>query len=310
MQLRNLFLIAPVALALQACSSDSNYNFEPSQQALLESTLAAAAPQASFNPDPTAPVLPFPNSLFFSGSTDGTLNIPVADATDFSNPQVALNQLDGFSTIAPISTTIASPLDAATLVIGDTIRVFDVVVDPATGAVAGVNGELSAQQLAPTQVGDQLVLLPIQPLPEKTNFMVVLTNGIMGMNGLPLEGSIAYRLTRGQNPISDTSEQAALEPLRQLTQSHLAAAGSQGIDSSAIALSWVFRTQSIRDVLQAVNDQSTAQQLVVGPTGLNTAQALEGLQGKADVYAGFLQVPYYQTAVGDVGSPLAKPFQC
>ncbi len=302
MQIRTLFLIAPLAFALQACSSDSNHNFETAEQQVIEETFAAAAPQAAFNPDPTAPVLPFPNSLFFQGSTDGTLNIPVADPTDLSNPQVAINQLDGYSTVAPISTTIAAPLDPSTLIVGDTIRVFDVVVDPATGAVASVNGELTAQQLLPTQVGDQLVLLPIQPLPPSTNFLVILTNGVIGANGEPLEGSIAYRLTRGQNPISQTSPQAALEPLRQLTQTHLAAAASQSIESSNIALSWVFRTQSIREVLQAVDDQSTAQPLVVGPSGLTTAEALPGLSGSADVYIGFLQVPYYQTAVSEENS--------
>ena len=309
MQFRTLFLVAPVALALQACSSDSDYNFEPSlqeQQELVEQVQQAAAPEAAFNPDPAAPVLPFPNSLFFSGSTDGTLNIPVADPTDLSNPQVALNQLDGFSTIAPISTTIASPLDTSTLVIGDTIRVFDVVVDPATGAVASVNSELTAQQLIATQVDEQLVLLPIQPLPEKTNFLVVLTNGILGTDARALEKSLAYQLVSGETAIVETSAQAALEPLRQLTQTHLGAAASQGVDMNAIVLSWVFRTQSIRDVLQAVSDQSsTPQTLVVGPSGLNTAQALDGLQGKADVYVGFLEVPYYQTAVGDDGNPLA-----
>ena len=55
----------------------------------------------SANFDPSNGVLPFPINLLLSGSGDLTLNIPVADPTDFGNPQVALNALDGFSTINP-----------------------------------------------------------------------------------------------------------------------------------------------------------------------------------------------------------------
>ncbi len=64
---------------------------------------------ASFNPieAPGVPaVVPFPSNLgFFSVSPAGlvppsdlTLNTPVEDPDDYSNPRVALNALDGFST--------------------------------------------------------------------------------------------------------------------------------------------------------------------------------------------------------------------
>ena len=45
--------------------------------------------------DPTAGVLPFPVNLLLQGTTDLTLNIPVADPDNYGDPQVVLNALDG-----------------------------------------------------------------------------------------------------------------------------------------------------------------------------------------------------------------------
>ena len=72
-----------------------------------------------------------------TGSTDGTLNIPVADPTDYSDPKVALNALDGFSPIAPWSTTFNMPVDSASLVGGQTVRMFEVAfTDPGVLSVS------------------------------------------------------------------------------------------------------------------------------------------------------------------------------
>ena len=75
--------------------------------------------------------------------------------------------------------------------------------------------------------------------------------------------------------------------------------GQLGIDTSTVVLSWVFTTQSIRDTLQATKDVSIASTLILAPTGLNTNDASDALQGKADVYIGAITLPYYQTAVDE-----------
>ena len=59
--------------------------------------------------DPSNGVVPFPTNLLLSGTTDLTLNIPVANAANFGDPKVAMNALDGFSTVAPWSTTFSTP---------------------------------------------------------------------------------------------------------------------------------------------------------------------------------------------------------
>jgi hypothetical protein len=91
---------------------------------------------ASF--DPAVGVIPFPNNLLLLGSTDLTLNIPVVDPTDFSDPKVAMNALDGFSTTAPWSTTFNAPIDATSLAAGDTVRVFQVNLTGPGGGVTGI----------------------------------------------------------------------------------------------------------------------------------------------------------------------------
>src|SRR5580765_654119 len=65
--------------------------------------------------DPSNAVVPFPTNLLLQGTTDLTLNIPVANPANYGDPAVAMNALDGFSTIAPWSTTFSTPPKASSL---------------------------------------------------------------------------------------------------------------------------------------------------------------------------------------------------
>lgn len=298
MKLHHLVVVAPLVATLAACSSDSDYDFAASEAERAAQLAAANPPQALFSPDPAAPVLPFPNSLFFNGSTDGNLNIPVAASADqsLSNPSVALNQSDGFSTTSPIVTSISEALNPESLRIGETIRIFE--VNTAQGiAVTGINAELSnPQQIVARELNGQLLLIPTVPLKPKTDYLVLLTNGITDVDDMPLQPSFAYSLLKG-----DVELESGLEPLRLATGTQLAAAQGAGVDPATVALSWVFKTQSIREVLQAVKDQSTAGTLVLD-NAMTTTAAI-GAQGKADIYIGSLDVPYYQTAVAIDSDP-------
>src|SRR5690348_13655757 len=88
--------------------------------------------------DPTNAVVPFPTNLLLSGTTDLTLNIPVADPTNFGDPRVAMNALDGFSTTAPWSTTFSTPPKASTIVPGQTVRMFEVTLTGPGGGVTSI----------------------------------------------------------------------------------------------------------------------------------------------------------------------------
>ncbi len=323
---------APLLLTLAACSSDSNYDFDGAKDELDAGIAANSAPQALFSPDPNAPVLPFPNSLFFLSSTDGTLDLPLGAGADetLANPRVALNQQDGFSTVAPMVTTVSEPLDPNSLIIGETIFVFEVSTTQAIGVTGVLSQITDSEQMVATAIGDQLVLIPTAPLNPKSDYLVVLTNGITDVDGNGLEANLTYGLLKGDQalglPQTDLDRLAVLtqleqpsqaeqeeleelqirqqtlgqlELLRGATGSQLAAAqAAAAIDPSDVALTWVFRTQSTREVLQAAKDQSTTTDVLrLGNSG-GTSPA----GGKADVYIGSLDVPYYLTALqGEAG---------
>ena len=329
------FALLPLVLALGACGDDEgDYDFAGSQAGFEEAAAAAAPPQASF--DPAAGEIPFPNDLLFVDratgmpSPDGTLNVPVesidldgdgeVDGPSPTDPVLALNQMDGFSTVAPISIDTSAPVTQASVVVGETVRVFEVTSDPATTGVNGVVRELGATELAAAATDAGIALLPVVPLAPSTRYLVVVTTGVAGANGEALAPTLQYGLTAGTTEL--TGQAAALEPVRLATQAQLgtfeafeaaAAVGGEddGDDDGAgapltradVAISFTFTTQSIRPALQAAEDQATARPLVLAPTGQSTAPL--GAGGLADVWVGSLELPYYLSAPGDGDGPEA-----
>lgn len=76
---------------------------------------AGAAPAMMALFDPATNVIPFPNNLLLSGSRDLTINTPVANPSNFSDPAVALNAVDGFSTIAPWSVQFSAAIEPGSI---------------------------------------------------------------------------------------------------------------------------------------------------------------------------------------------------
>ena len=272
---------------------------------------AQAATHAEFYAvfNPAAGQVPFPTNLFFSGSTDGTLNIPVADPTNLADPKVAMNGLDGFSTVAPMTANFSTTVKADTVKAGSTVRVFEVALN-SSFAITGVTGELKAGtdysvNLLPQDANQTtLNVHPLLPLKPKTGYLVVLTDGIQdsaGYNALP---SQTYALTKLTTPLVDAdgksvipglsdAQAQALEPLRQLTNNQEAAAASRGVDRSSIVLSWTVMTQSIDDAFVALG-KNLKPLGIGGLKAVATTAALPGnMPGFSDIYAGALAIPYY-----------------
>ncbi len=278
------------------------------------------------NFDPANGIIPFPNNLLLNGSTDLTLNIPVSDASDFSDPKVAMNALDGFSTTAPWSAGFNAPIDANTLAGGSSVRVFEVTLSGPGGGVTGVTRELESPQdfvvaLAPSDTtGRTLAIVPTHALKQRTSYMAVLTNGIKNAAGGSVRGSLTYLLSQmttplcvgGQStvPALDAARACALEPLRQLTNSQVAAAAAAGVAPESIVMSWVATTQSITPTMQAVAAivaASPAPKTRVAPTGMTLAALGLGLPPVADIHIGTIELPYFLDAPSDeqIMGPLA-----
>ncbi len=266
--------------------------------------------------DPAAGVLPFPNNLLRSGSTDLTLNIPVADPTDFGNPQVALNALDGFSTVAPWSFSFDRPINPNTVIPGSSVRLFEVQFVFGTIAVQQINRELTpgAEFVAAVNPGDPrgVVILPLTPLAENTGYMAVVTNGITDTAGNAASPSQTYFLAKRTSPLVDANGNSteplldnasarALEPLRQLISAQETAATSAGIARDDIVLSFTATTQAITPVLGTIRSTLRRTSTQVGQACpapgvcLTTADVLPpgASPGIADIYLGVVELPYF-----------------
>jgi len=93
------------ALSLSGCGSETVEDVKNDVDNNITPLIASA--RVVF--DPAGGVLSVPNDLLFSGTQDGTLNLPVEDPTDFSDPTVAMSALDGWSTTNPFVLSINFP---------------------------------------------------------------------------------------------------------------------------------------------------------------------------------------------------------
>ena len=203
-------LSAAIATAmLAACSSDTN---SPSVATIpppnTSGSTVTGVITAQF--DSALGLLPFPNNLLFGGSTDGTLNPPVANAANTGDPAVALSALDGFSTNTPWSATFSAAIDPATVVAGQTVRFFEVTrpsptslgvtaivreLVPNVDYVTAISRSTEVTATAPQnngKTGIRLAVVPLKVLDASSlgatglslkTYMVVLTKGIRDLAG-------------------------------------------------------------------------------------------------------------------------------
>jgi hypothetical protein len=304
-------LTALAVLALAGCGGGSNSpRAVPAPPALNDDgSPVTAVITARF--DPSTGVIPFPANLLLSGTTDLTLNPPVANPNNFSDPAVALSALDGFSTVAPWSFQLSTRPNPASLVAGQSIRVFEVALTGPGGGVTAILRELPAQEFAVAlsttdTTGRTVGIVPTRPLKQVTSYMVVVTDDVRDATGNDATPDQTYFLAQRTTPICNGSQVLdplipatscpSLEGLRQLVNSQEIAASTAGIARSEIVLTWVATTQSITPVMMAV--KSTVQPRAHGMTKIGDLGAATGgqLPPIADVYAGFIELPYYLEA--------------
>jgi len=220
---------------------------------------------------PSMSDIPVPNDLLFAGSTDATLDIPVADPLDASDPLVALNALDGWSTSAPFVVRFSRDIALSTVVAGASVRVFDVNTVtlptlPVGGPVTAINSELTPgvdftiQQATdyPGTTAIRIVLeqaLIASSLAQKKTYMVICTKAILDTEGFAVSEDQEYFIATADVPFDPTNPATAqLAQLQQvlLAMEFVAAGPGGGIDRDSIALSFSFTTQSTRPAFDAV----------------------------------------------------------
>ena len=207
---------------------------------------------------PLSGVLPYPTDLYFSGSTDGTLNTPI---TPFLPNAAAINALDGYSTVATATERFSAPIDAATISPATVIMLEVDVDDLHNKATIGVRRPLVygtdyTARVAPTvdSGGATLEIVPLKPLTPSTGatsigYLVILTNGLTDINGNAATPDADYLAIKNAQPTCAAITNPSLNGICLLTGAHLAIANAVGVPPAAVVLTFSFSTQATADTM-------------------------------------------------------------
>ena len=310
------------ALSLVGCGSGD-------EAPITESEVNVAASRVVF--DPSNGALSAPTNILLSGSVDGTLNLPVADATDTANPQVAINALDGWGTHSTLTFDFSLPVDengeqviieSASLEAQGSIRVFETIQggsDVSAGcaaanpaAVCAVTGELQhGTDFIVKATGEgSVAVVPLRPFKPATGYLAVLTNNIQDSLGRDVKPSQTYTLMKRdaeENPVSGDASALALQGL---VNSYEGALAQYGVDPEGVIYSSNFTTQSVGEVLGVTKSllgqqvaasnppvmqaapQGYRLDVVLSGAGIEDPNALAAASA-AKVYGGQVDLPYY-----------------
>lgn len=321
-----LSLAIASTLGLSACEDETIKDVE--NKVAENGSAVKAMARVKFDPSAGAAGLSIPNDLIFSGTQDGTLEIPVEDPTDGSDPFVAISALDGWSISQPFSLGIEFPagvsLDASSVFDPASVRIFEAVMGgdandsdctPVTrGLACKVVGELIFGQDFVTQnSGDNVVVVPMQPLKAETTYIMVMTSNLRDSNGNPIAGSSTYELARQDINTLPLGNESQLQ-LQGIINSYEAAVIAAGVDSDTIIYSAAMTTQSTTRVLSTVKSllaasvpqmvadaQAGEPAVAVQDTGMSVATVLTGmipaeavpLYSAANYIRGSIDLPYY-----------------
>ena len=251
------------ALGLSGCDSETIKDVEQD----VAQNGPATLPKTRVVFDPSGGVLSVPNDLLFSGTTDGTLNLPVDDPTDFSDPLVAANALDGWSTNQPFPIDIALPagvsLDGDSVFNPASVRVFEANMGGATattaecqavsqGSACNVVGELTFGTDFVAQLsGSSIAIVPLKPLKAKTSYILVLTDSIMDSQGQSIAGSTSYESVSQDINTHPMGNEAQLG-LQAIINSFENVVSDAGVNKDSIVYTAAFTTQSTVDAVATV----------------------------------------------------------
>ncbi|MCO7187265.1 MULTISPECIES: VolA/Pla-1 family phospholipase [unclassified Pseudoalteromonas] len=267
--MKKMLLSLAVSAALAGCGGG-----ETLDDVKQEST--AVTPSASIKFDPSNGVISVPNDLLFSGTQDGTLNIPgelnddrspKIQRVQYADPSLALGALDGWSTQMPFAIDLTVPagveIDAASVATPGSVRIFEVVMGasltdaecaqvPAGIACKGVAeltfgpaGDFIAQLGAD---GKSINVIPMKPLKSGTSYITVLTTGLKDSSG-SIAPSSTYTLLKQEAPLV-TKAQRDLQGVIKSYESAVTSLGT--VTSEEIIYSAAMTTHSTFEVMGAV----------------------------------------------------------
>ncbi len=226
--------------------------------------------------DPAAGDLNTPNDLLMLPGDDGffdyTLNIPVDDPSDYSDPVNALNVLDGWSTQHPFVIDVVTPagvsLDESSLAAGVFLYEATLGLDqsdadcaaittPSAGCKVGDALTYGEDYVLSLVDADTISVVPLKPLKPASGYMLVMTTGLKDSSGKAVQGSTTWDLVRQDinvNPLS-TDDQLQLQGL---VNSFITPLESAGFSRDELTYVATFTTQSVDNALQSLKKLSVA----------------------------------------------------
>lgn len=254
---------------------------------------------------PPVGVGPYPSDLY--NPTGTKLEVPVRVTSPLAS---ALNTLDGFSTTAVVTAPFNAPVDSASLVPFDplamptgTESVF--VLDATHGAPLVPGVDYAVRLSAAAGSGGTVEIVPLQPLAPRTRYVFIMTDGVHSATGAAAGADTVFGAVRDAHLAGLTSVPGApqLDPLFPAITPLLDTATTVlGIPGANVVVAWSMLTESIGNVLGAIEASATPRPSLLAPMGITTAQLGVGLPGLADIYVGYIEIPYY----GDPANPLTS----
>ncbi|WP_100657183.1 VolA/Pla-1 family phospholipase [Alteromonas flava] len=270
--MRKLLISSSIAMALGLAGCGGGETI-----ADIEAEVPVEQPQSRIVFDPGAGELNIPNDLLMLPGSDGffdyTLNIPVADPTNFGDPQNALNVLDGWATSHPFVINVETPdgvaLDETTLSAG--VHIFEATLgldqsDPDCAAIRVPS--------AGCKVGDKLVfgqdfvmslsgpntinVVPLNPLKAGSGHVLVMTNALKDTTGKSVAGSTTWELVAQDPNVLPLSSPSQLS-LQNLINSHILALSSVGFSRDEITYVSAFTTQSTLSTMETLKQVMIAE---------------------------------------------------
>lgn len=309
-------------LVLAGCSGSPADSIRPTNPQAGNNAPPPPAGAAPFAPmfRVASGILPFPTDLYFSGSTDGTLNIP-SSISALTPHFAALNAQDGYSTVAPASVRFTAALNPASITAA-TVRMIEVNVDNATKATTGVGprgplvfGTDYTARVQPTvdSGGATLEIVPLRPLSPSTGatnrgYLVILTNGLQSSTGAAAVPDTDYATIKSALPTC-ASLTGTMNGICLLTGAHLQRAGEIGIAPANVVLTFSFSTQNTRDSLNIAAALAQPTAITAQSMGFTIQAMVPTLPPVANVYSGTLAIPYYHNPAAPLtGSWRGNPF--
>ncbi|MEE2856096.1 MAG: hypothetical protein VX949_01740 [Planctomycetota bacterium] len=296
---------------------------------------ASGCNNSQFTPPPTeaefstgAFSVPFPSDLFitYAALNEGALlaagapgasitNTPIipsaTDASDTGDPLVSQGFLDGFSNTMPMQIDFTHNIDPASVVAGETVRVFEISILPPSQAMVAIGQPISLP-VGPTSgapgiirelqadvdyaatltrsVQFQIMVKPKVPWPASDNvslgglsrgILVMVTNGVRDFRGNPVIRSDQYdRMVAGiAENTGSVSTDGFANAIMAGVQSGLGLLQAQaGVDPDSVVVSNYFSCQSVTDVL----DEGVAATLAQAPAVTSPGVSVAGLDNVHD----------------------------